>query len=132
VDGEERRVRTGVERGDSPQLPGGPVHADEMDAVTSATFGIRPDVEEVTVPLRLLIGRGTVGATPEPDETHHRRGEELATRRLASATHANSATIGTGTTIPRERWRRRQVQHDMCFRPERSTHPVLASSTPRE
>jgi hypothetical protein len=80
VDGEERWVRAGVHRADSPQFPGAPVHADEVDAVRPAAFGIRPDVEEITVQLRVLAPR-------EFDETDRRRGEEVAPRRLTGFGH---------------------------------------------
>ena len=51
VDTKEGRVRAGVYGPDSRQLPGPPVHANEMDA-----FGVRPDIQEIRI--RSSLGQG--------------------------------------------------------------------------
>src|SRR2546426_6861762 len=67
VDCQEGRVCAGVYRADSEQLPGAPVHADQIDALRSGAFGIRPNVEEIGIRRRLShCGARTAfpGATP--------------------------------------------------------------------
>src|SRR6266566_3885848 len=87
VDGEERRVRAGIHRADSLQLAGAAVHAEKIDALGPAAVGIRPNVEETTVRLRLVAQRGALRATRERHETDRRRGEEVAARGVMRVDH---------------------------------------------
>src|SRR5213082_1020927 len=91
VDREEGRVRAGGHRADSPQCPGAPVHADEVDALGAGAFGICPNVEKITI-------RGTLRATREPDETNRRRGQEVAARQVAGVGHRGARTSFPGAT----------------------------------
>jgi len=87
VNGEERRIGAGVYRTDSSQFAGPPVEADEIDAIGPTTFGVRPDVQEIIVQLRVLSQGETFRTACERDETDGRRRKEFAPLRLARIGH---------------------------------------------
>src|SRR6266513_1103912 len=90
VDREEGRVRAGVHRADSPQVPRAPVHAKQIDAPGPGACGIRPGVEEITIDL--------LRAQRERDETDGRRGQEVAARLVARIGHLGARTSLPGAT----------------------------------
>jgi len=58
------------------------VHADEIDPFGAGVFGVRPDVEELTLGRRLVAQSEIRRATREAEETRGGRGEKVASRRF--------------------------------------------------
>src|SRR6266705_1495523 len=68
VDTKEGRVSAGLYCADLLQLPGPPVHADEIDALGLSAFGIGPNVEQIGIRPRLRHS-GTAPRTALPGAT---------------------------------------------------------------